>query len=106
MAICLPIFNTPDSFVIVYTEPANIKKMSGKFNIEISFKLKNTDFRLKKRVLEGDTQKKQQHADDDGRKQDSAPEMVSFERRVLILNIPAGLFPLLAGSGAKDDLDK
>jgi len=102
----LPIFNTPIFFVIVYTEPANIKRISEKFNIEFAFDPKNCFFRVKIGVLDGDTQKKQQHADDYGRKQNSAPEIVSFEGRVLILNIPAGLFPLLAGSGAKGDLDK
>ena len=55
--------------------------------------------------LDRDTYEKQQHADDYRRKQDSAPEMVPFYGRVVILKIPMILFPCLAAFGTQGEFD-
>jgi len=79
--------------------------MPEKFNDEFVFSTKSACFGTKSGFLDGDTQKKQQHTDDDSRKQDPAPEIVSFYGRVLILKLPVALFPRLAVFGTQGEFD-
>jgi hypothetical protein len=56
-------------------------------------------------ILDGDTQENQQHADNYRRKQDSAPEMVPLQGRVLIFKVPSALLPILSVLGTQSDFD-